>query len=188
VLLAFSEAGGDDRTFTGVLQHLVRGEPSTSGHDYLNGKAIDAVLVAALEEIAVSIPAKLEPDKSAWNWGAVHTNTFSHPLGGRYDLGPIPMPGGLATVSAARYAPIVDGAPVIGGDVNEGPNVRMLVELTKSGVTMRAALPTGQSMVLGDAHYADQLPLWTAAKTRACYFTRDEVVAHAPDVTTLRSR
>jgi penicillin amidase len=178
--VSFSTAGGDDRYFTNVLQRLVNGQ--TTSHDYLNGGTLDDALLKALEEVAAKAPA----DLTQWKWGTVHTNTFNHPLGGRYNLGPVALSGGLSTVSCARYSPLVDGQPTVGGDVGEAPNLRMVVELTKTAVTMRAVLPTGQSGVVGNPHYDDQLPLWSQNKTRDCWFTPEDVAAHAMTTTTLK--
>lgn len=178
--LTFSRAATDDRGFASLLERQLRGEKSPSGHDYLDGESAQTLLLGALEKVAVSIPVALGQDRAKWTWGVVHTNTFNHPLGGKYDLGPIALPGGLSSVNAARYAPELDGTPVIGGDVFEGPNVRVVIELKPGDVTMRASLPTGESGVLGDPHYADQLDDWRIAKTHPCHFQREDVVAHAP--------
>ena len=178
--LTFSRAATDDRGFASLLERQLRGEKSPSGHDYLGGKSAQATLLGALEKVAISIPASLGADRAKWSWGAVHTNTFNHPLGGKYNLGPVALPGGLSSVNAARYAPQLDGNPVIGGDVFEGPNVRVVIELLPNAVTMHASLPTGESGLLGDPHYADQLADWAATRTHACHFQRDDVIAHAP--------
>lgn len=182
--LTFAELGTDDRMMAGVLAHLLAGESTPSAHDYLGGKKSSDVLAGALEEVAVSLPKSLGPDKAAWAWGKVHTNTFNHPLGGKYDIGPVPLGGGLSSLDCARYAPTVAGSPVLRPDVFEGPNARILVELAKEGVTMRAVLATGESGVLGDPHHADQLDLWREAKTRETHFERADVVAHTARVLT----
>ncbi len=177
--VTFSQAGVDDRTFASTLARLVAGLPSRSGHDYLGGKAPAEVLVGSLEKIALSIPAELGADRAAWAWGKVHTNTFNHPLGGKYDIGPVGLAGGQASIDVGHYGVTVDGKPVIRPDVFEAPNCRVVIELLPGDVTMRAVLPTGESGVLGDPHYADQLDLWRLGKTRAAHFRRDDVEAQA---------
>jgi penicillin amidase len=182
--LTFADVATDDRLLAPTLAHLLAGESAPSKHDYLNGKSAEAVMLAALEEVAVSIPAALGPDPLAWTWGAAHTQTFDHPLGGRYNLGPVRMGGGLATLYDARYAPAVNGSPVVQPDVNEASNARIVVELLPGGVTMRSILPTGESGVLGDTHYVDQLASWLAARDVASPFARADVVARTAQVTT----
>ncbi len=176
--VTFATAASDDRLFAGVLAHALAGQATPSGHDWLGGKKPAEVLVAALEAVALSLPAALGPKGPAWAWGAVHRNTFDHPLGGKYDLGPIALGGGLASIAVARYAPTAAGKPVIAPDVTEAPNARIVVELASGNPTMRAVLPTGESGVLGDPHYADQLPLWQKAKLRDAHYRRDDVEAH----------
>jgi penicillin amidase len=183
--VTFANVATDDRVLAPLLEHLLAGEGAPSGHDYLNGMAPAKVVVAALEQVAVALPRELGADTSKWTWGSVHTNTFDHPLGGRYNLGPIAVGGGLSTISAARYSPVVNGAPVIRPDINEAPNVRMVVELVPGAVQMRGVLPTGESGVIDSPHYADQLASWQHDQLHPCHFDRDDVMAHAAITTTL---
>jgi penicillin amidase len=177
--LTFAQLATDDRHFASLLQRLLRGETAPSGFDYLGSKSPAAVMTAALETVAQTLAQELGPDVSSWTWGRAHTVTLAHPLGQAFSLGPMAVGGGLSSLDAARYAPVVDGKATAQPAVFEAPNARILVELTPAKVTMRAAIMAGESGVPGDPHFQDQLSMWLSARTRPAYFEPGEVKANS---------
>ena len=118
-------------------------------------------------------------DASKWTWGALHQMHFRHPLyrlpgaEGQFDLGPMPRPGDGYTVNATG----------VGEDWEQvaGASYREIMDTGNWDRSVAVDTP-GQSGRPGTPHYADLLPLWTAAVTfrwriRARPWTRPQSAA-----------
>lgn len=117
------------------------------------------------------------PDIEKWTWGHLHTLTFHHILGERkplnrlFDLGPYPAPGSHLTINKKQYDYTDPFA------VKEGVSQRMIVDLS-SPETAFHVLPTGQSGVLGNAHYADQVDSYFDGRYHPSYLNRSDIDDH----------
>src|SRR5580698_2690502 len=103
-----------------------------------------ATAVAHLSKTLGGAPA-------SWSWGRIHSREFPAVSGANgLGYGPRPAGGDLFTPDAA------DG----GLTASTGPSWRMIVTLSRSGVTAEGIYPGGQSENPASPWYDDLIPLW----------------------------
>lgn len=130
-------------------------------------------LRGALDELR----SKLGKDMAGWQWGKLHSVTFSHPLGQvkalsrLFNRGPFPLSGDTDTVCQMAFAP---GKPYAA--TSWMPSFRLIVDLsnTRNGLFGH---PTGQSGHPASAHYADMIDTWLEVKHYPLLFERDQIEA-----------
>jgi penicillin amidase len=120
-------------------------------------------------------------DPKQWNWGKMHTVTFSHrPLGlaqipilsKLFNSGPLPDPGcDRFTVNSAWFALDDPEHPFI---VDGGTSQRIVMDLSSWDKT-QAVNSTGQSEHLFHPHREDELALWKNMQYHSMSFTRKAV-------------
>jgi penicillin amidase len=94
-----------------------------------------------------------------WQWGTLHTVTFSHPFGSRkpldkvFNLGPYPIGGGGTTPNKSEYRFANPYGVAI------GPSMRQVVDLANPAVAF-TVITSGESGQPLQRHYDDQVPLW----------------------------
>ncbi len=99
------------------------------------------------------------PEMKTWQWGMLHTVTFSHPFGSRkpldhvFNIGPFPIAGGGTTLNKSEYR---FTAPY---GVTVGPSMRQVIDLADPMVAY-TVITSGESGQPLQAHYDDQVPLW----------------------------
>lgn len=102
------------------------------------------------------LTSRLGPDQRRWSWGALHTLSFEHPLGGlpgpqrrRINVGPFPVGGDRNTVNPGHWTA---GNPF---KITAGASMRYLADL---GRPEHAAITNtlGQSGSPLSRHYRDQ--------------------------------
>ena len=127
---------------------------------------------------------------SGWRWGKLHTLTFHHPLGARfespkYDTGPSPTSGGH-TVRAAGFGPGGFG-PDGHFRVQSGSTYRFVAEVGPGGST-RSVQNLGQSAHPSSPHYRDQNRLWLEDRYKPLWMDDADVAANLEGTTTLRPK
>jgi penicillin amidase len=136
-------------------------------------EAMQQSLRGALDELR----SKLGKDMAGWQWGKLHSVTFSHPLGQvkalsrLFNRGPFPLSGDTDTVCQMAFAP---GKPYAA--TSWMPSFRLIVDLsnTRNGLFGH---PTGQSGHPASAHYADMIDTWLEVKHYPLLFERDQIDA-----------
>jgi penicillin amidase len=122
-------------------------------------------------------------------WGKLHRITFSHEFGGLAPQFSIPTAGNFANL-----APTLPGLAVDGGfetiDIGHfdvlsassqaytfsgGAARRYVGELRRGGIRSEQVLPGGESGVLGNRFYANQLQLWLTNKYHNVLFSQDVI-------------
>ncbi len=117
------------------------------------------IVVQSYREAIAFLKEQFGENVSVWTWGALHTLTFQHPLGGHpllgdaLNLGPFPVGGSAMTVDIKAYD-VRNPFSVI-----QGGSARILMDASNWDNSV-SVLPTGQSGQPLDAHYKDQLALY----------------------------
>lgn len=99
------------------------------------------------------------PEMKTWQWGSIHTVTFSHPFGSRkpldkvFNIGPFPIAGGGTTLNKSEYRFATPYAVAV------GPSMRQVVDMADPAVAY-TVITSGQSGQPLQGHYDDQVPLW----------------------------
>jgi penicillin amidase len=136
-------------------------------------EAMQQSLRGALDELR----SKLGKDMAGWQWGKLHSVTFSHPLGQvkalsrLFNRGPFPLSGDTDTVCQMAFAP---GKPYAA--TSWMPSFRLIVDMsnTRNGLFGH---PTGQSGHPASPHYADMIDTWLKVKHYPLLFERDQIDA-----------
>ncbi|HEX2173116.1 MAG TPA: penicillin acylase family protein, partial [Dehalococcoidia bacterium] len=114
-------------------------------------------------------------DPDGWEWGRLHTVTFSHTLGDKpilrrlFNVGPSPIDGDSETVLQTgidHWAPFAASG--------WSPSYRLIVDLGNFDRTL-AVLPTGQSGHPFSRHYRDQHDLFLSGRYHPCPFSLEAV-------------
>ncbi|MEM7728244.1 MAG: penicillin acylase family protein [Pseudomonadota bacterium] len=158
-------------------------DPTTQGRE---GR--DDRLPGLLDAACAALAVEHGDAPTAWRWGDVHGAQFRnevvdgsgiHLLQRFGNRGPIPVPGGAATVNVARWRHGQGFAPVhIAG-------YRMIVDLTQPDLVF-VANSTGQSSHPASPHYADGMEGWAQGRYEAVRVDEASVRARAVHALTLR--
>jgi len=134
---------------------------------WFTGTTREAALIAAFTEAVAWLTAQIGPYLAEWEWGAVHTVTFTHPitqgakpLARLLNVGPIPVGGDCNTLNC-QYWTLADPFAVI-----SGASYRLLVDLSDpSKDTHSLACNTvGESGNARSKHYRDQAMPWSRVR------------------------
>ncbi len=148
-------AGGTQRWFDDVTTKTVR-ETQT-----------DQVL-KSLKEAVAELTQKFGSKPEKWRWDKLHTMTFRHLLGSQamlskiFNVGPLPLGGGLTTVNNARYQL---NKPY---DCWVGPSMRMIVDFSDLS-KMKMILPPGEVEHPLSPHFRDQAEMWVNGLYLDCH-------------------
>jgi penicillin amidase len=135
---------------------------------------VDKSLRQALDELGHS----LGEDMDRWTWGRLHTLTFESvmarkkPLDRIFNLGPFPVPGSHLTVNKQQYNYVEPYR------VKDGVSQRMIVDLSAPDAALHV-LPTGESGLLGNPHYDDQIDLYLNGKYHPAWMAREDIERNA---------
>ena len=173
LLDAFPVLGG--KGVSGVNFFAVSGAPdAASARDYLLLKSLkDALTQASSDAFAPAFNNSTDP--ADYHWGLLHRFVLEHPLGGAFNI-----PGAGSPYPFTDLAPNLPGLSRDSGWETVSPGggtlrVNAVNDFMFSGATAPGrrfvgemalpinafeVIPGGNSAVLGDPHYADQLPLW----------------------------
>jgi penicillin G amidase len=116
-----------------------------------------ALVRVAMDDGLQWLRQTLGDDESVWNWGAVNTVTFQHPLGSvpgpqaRWvNPGPFPSGGDRTTIWPAAWRS-ADGYEIAGG-----PSMRLVMDMRRPELTW-GTNTLGQNGAPWKGHYRDQL-------------------------------
>lgn len=132
----------------------------------------DDILRRSLLEGVRELEARLGPDPTNWRWGSLHQLAHLHAIGKDVPLlgkvlglnvGPFEFGGANTTVSNGEYL-LHDPF-----DVVNGPSFRRIVDFSRLDRS-QFIIPTGQSGLPKNPHYADQAPLYHSGRYRTTYF------------------
>lgn len=118
--------------------------------------------------------------KAATRWGDIHFFTLKHPLGSNalldfffdFNRGPFRIGGSFHTVSPYSYKLDKDYA------TGSGASHRHVFDLSDWD-NARVVIPTGQSGIVGSAHYLDQTDDYIAGIFHPAWFSKEKVKKHA---------
>jgi penicillin G amidase len=139
------------------LQAWTLNDPSNPAFSLPSGaqRTAPQVMRQALATAVAHLSATLGGAPASWSWGRIHSREFPAVSGANgLGYGPRPSGGDLFTPDAA------DG----GLTASTGPSWRMIVTLSRSGVTAEGIYPGGQSENPASPWYDDLIPLWWDGK------------------------
>jgi len=127
----------------------------------------EAELIAAFSDAVAWLTERVGPYPAEWEWGAVHTVTFTHPivqgakpLARLLNIGPIPVGGDCNTLNC-QYWNLADPFAVI-----SGTSYRLLVDLSdpSRGTHALASNTVGEAGNARSKHYRDQAIAWSRVR------------------------
>lgn len=145
----------------------------------------DLILLRSLDAALTGLAtAYTSPDMAMWLWGQFHTVQFDSIIPGpgaglsippdRDTMFPrgFPRHGGIDVVDAANF-----GLGGFSWGFGSGASQRFVVELTPTGPRAFNAIPGGQSMTRGNAHFRDGAELWRQNQYHPVPLSTTDVVA-----------
>ncbi len=117
------------------------------------------IIRKSVSEAVTDLQTTLGMNMKTWQWGALHTVTFSHPFGKRkpldrvFNIGPFSIGGGGTSVNKSEYRFMTPYAVAV------GPSMRQVVDLGDS-LSSSLIITSGESGQPLHQHYNDQTPLW----------------------------
>ncbi len=159
--------------FTTLINRLSNPQPL-----FANAQSRDAAIGKALADTMRTLRAQFGKDTSRWQWGALHTAHFKHPLASVqpldriFDIAPVARPGDSTTVN-------VGGSGAFSSDPADYaqhavPSMRQIIDLSNFDNSLWVTT-TGESGQPFSAHYSDLVPLWDQNRYQAMRFTASAV-------------
>jgi penicillin G amidase len=159
--------------FTTLVNSLSNPQPL-----FANAQARDAAIGKALADTMKALRKQLGNDTSHWQWGALHTAHFKHPLASVqpldriFDIAPVARPGDSTTVN-------VGGSGAFSSDPADYtqhtvPSMREIIDLSNFDNSLWVTT-TGESGQPFSAHYSDLVPRWDQNRYQAMRFTASAV-------------
>lgn len=134
----------------------------------------DAAISKAMAAAVQSLRAQFGNDTSKWQWGALHTAHFQHPLASVkpldkiFDVAPVARPGDNSTINVGGSGDFTaDPASYAQRTV---PSMRQIIDLSNFNNSVWVTT-TGESGQPFSAHYSDLVPLWDQNRYQAMLFT-----------------
>ena len=156
-----------------------------------NKENLSDLLAIVLDASDTEIIDLLGDNPKKWEWGEIHTITYSTnllgqagiaPLTAMVDLGPYKVSGSANTVNATGWS--FDGDYSI-ADKFGHPSMRMIVDLSNFN-NSKTVLPTGQSGHVFSKYYDDQVDSWISNEMFPQYYSRELVAENGKNVMYLR--
>jgi penicillin G amidase len=178
----FPATGGS--TWVEITRRLV-GQPENPWWNNPNtsiAETRDHTFRQAFEAAVDELESLQGRDPFRWNWGGLHTVTFSNPTLGRsgpapiralFNRGPFPSSGGSITVNATGWS-----AASQSYEVRSVPSFRMIVDLSDVSNSL-ATNTTGQSGHAYHPHYIDQAEDWRMIGYHSILWERETIEAAA---------
>jgi len=152
-----------------------------------NKENLSDLLAIVLDSADSEIISLLGDNPKKWEWGDLHTITYSTnllgqagigPLTALVDIGPLRVSGSANTINATGWS--FDGDYSI-ADKFGHPSMRMIIDLNNFD-NSRTVLPTGQSGHVLSKNYDDQVDNWITNEMFPQYFGRELVEANQKKV------
>jgi len=131
------------------------------------GTTRETEMIAAFSDAVTWLTEHIGPYPAEWEWGAIHTVTFTHPiaqgakaLARLLNIGPIPVGGDCNTLNC-QYWTLADPFAVI-----SGASYRLLVDLSDPSKDTHALASNtvGESGNARSKHYRDQAIPWSRVR------------------------
>ena len=140
-------------------------------------EAIQQAFTATIDDLQ----ERFGPNVAHWNYGAMHTMTYNHPLGNvkplnlLFNRGPFPVGGDIDTVNmGATFANAPETVTVV-------PSYRQIVNLADVNDSLSGHAP-GQSGHPGSKHYGDFIPMWLRVGHHPMLYGRNDIEESNPAV------
>lgn len=151
---------------------------SNPGPLFADAQARDAAIGRALADTVHTLRAQFGDDSSKWQWGALHTAHFAHPLASVkpldrvFDIAPVARPGDSTTVNVGGSGRFSDDP----ANYNQRsvPSMRQIIDLSNFD-NSRFVTTTGESGQPFSDHYSDLVPLWDQDRYQAMLFTSSAI-------------
>lgn len=156
----------NDFVFFGAIPYRVTGQllaaDSSAWFDKAGTTQIETknqILRKSLEDAISELRTSSGEEMKTWQWGNLHTVTFTHPFGLQkpfdrvFNIGPFPIAGGGTTVMKTEYKMSLPFATSV------GPSMRQIVDLA-SPKSASIVITSGESGQAYSKHYDDQTSLW----------------------------
>jgi penicillin G amidase len=196
VRLMFEDELGDllyTRAAHALSQALVNelSDPNSVWFNNINTAEVegrDDILLQALQSAVEELSAELGNDMSKWQWGSLHTATFTNAALGQsgigliesiFNRGPVAVDGTIATVNNTSYSM---ASPYT---VRTVPSYRQIVDLGDLSNSL-AIHTTGQSGHPFHRHYDDMIDPWRNIEYHPFLFDRAGVEADAQNILILQ--
>jgi penicillin amidase len=147
--------------------------------DWFEGRTWRDALAEALESAVAELRQLLGDDVSSWQWGRLHRQAFSHPLGRvralsrLFNRGPVPVGGDTNTVWQASYFPYhgygLNGATAC---------YRQVIDVGEFDNSF-STIPSGQSGHPGSRHYGDLIRSWASGGHHPMLWERESIEREA---------
>ncbi|HKT39738.1 MAG TPA: penicillin acylase family protein, partial [Ktedonobacterales bacterium] len=117
-------------------------------------------------------------DTSQWQWGALHTAHFEHPLATVsplnliFDVAPVARPGDSTTINVGGSGRFSDDPANY--DQRSVPSMRQIIDLANFDNSVWVTT-TGESGQPFSAHYSDLVPLWDQGHYQKMLFTASAI-------------
>ena len=172
--------------YSTIYFHQLATDPAARWWDDTTTPAVETredILLRSINEAVAWLNEHLGDNMDAWQWGKLHTATFSSsPLGESgialiesiVNRGPFPVDGGSDLVNATNWSWDEPAA------VRSHPSMRMIVDLSDFDAS-RWVIPTGQSGHPYNPHYDDQIDLWINGDYLPMLSSREAIEAAATD-------
>jgi len=144
-------------------------------------QGIDDALVYALNQAVETLAKKLGPDMSKWQWGKLHSISWSHPFGlgpmKKMNVGPFPQIGADQTIRNASFSgqgktPFAD---------TDGPVLRHIMNMGKPDEALMV-IDGSESGKYLDPHYSDMHHLWLESEYQTAVMEEAAVKKNAKSV------
>lgn len=162
------------------------------GTESLIGTERNLVLMGGLADAADWLKQRfgsvLPPVMKPYQWQDVHSATFDHVLGGKWNAGAFPVDGSVGTVNVSASS-MVDAAGKIKGSwsARQGSLFRMIVTFDGSGApTAQVNFPRGNSGDPGSPYYGNAHDNWLSGKQEHLLFGRSEIESNLAEKIHLR--
>ena len=140
-------------------------------------EAIQQAFTATVDELQ----ERFGPNVARWNYGAMHTMTYNHPLGNvkplnlLFNRGPFPVGGDIDTVNmGATLANAPETVTIV-------PSYRQIVNLADVNDSLSGHAP-GQSGHPISKHFDDFISMWLRVGHHPMLYARNDIEASRPSI------
>ncbi|MDD3807144.1 MAG: penicillin acylase family protein, partial [Candidatus Marinimicrobia bacterium] len=152
-------------------------------------ETLSDIIWMTYQEVVTDLSSKLGKNVDKWEWGKIHTVTFSHPMGAvsildnffHLNRGPYPAPGSFHTVCPYGYSLTNPYS------VNHSASQRHIYNLSDWDESF-VVLPTGTSGIPASPFYLNQSEMYLRGEYRQDYFSPIKVKESARYIVTFTAK
>jgi penicillin amidase len=145
---------------------------------FASNQARDSAIGKALADTVHALSAQFGNDPSKWQWGALHTAHFEHPLATVsplnliFDIAPVARPGDSSTINVGGSGRFSSDPADYGQ--HTVPSMRQIIDLSNFDNSVWVTT-TGESGQPFSSHYRDLVPLWDQNHYQKMLFTASAI-------------